>query len=160
MPERTFEHQSFILHGIIQAAAAHPYFGECADMGFDIKVNFVPGVFIAEIHFAVFKHQPPAFLSRFKTMQFKLHHDALVVRHKTAINTASDKSIIAKAVTDTTTKAIELSGGFGYLRKSPLQRFFHDSFASQFHPLQEKKQQSFTGRLAMGLEPVEVPEFD
>ena len=86
--------------------------------------------------------------------------DLFVVRHKTAINTASDKSIIAQAVTDTTTKAIELSGGFGYLRKSPLQRFFRDSFASQFHPLQEKKQQSFTGRLAMGLEPVEVPEFD
>lgn len=70
------------------------------------------------------------------------------------------KSVVAKAVTDTTTKCVELSGGFGFLRKSTLERNFRDSFASQFHPLQEKKQHSFTGRLAMGLDPVVVPDFD
>ncbi len=79
-------------------------------------------------------------------------------------NMASDilahKTIVANAVSATTTKAIEASGGFGYLRINPLERLFRDSFASQFHPLHEKKQHVFTGRLAMGLDPVDVPEFE
>jgi alkylation response protein AidB-like acyl-CoA dehydrogenase len=79
---------------------------------------------------------------------------------KMASDILAHKTVVANAVTDTTTKAIEASGGFGYLRVTPIERFFRDSFASQFHPLHEKKQHSFTGRLSMGLEPVEVPEFD
>ena len=70
------------------------------------------------------------------------------------------KTVVGNAVIETTTKAVELSGGYGYLRRSPLERLFRDSFASQFHPLHEKKQHVFSGRLAMGLDPVEVPEFD
>jgi hypothetical protein len=31
-----------------------------------------------------------------------------------------------------------------------------DAHAAQFHPLQEKRQHHFTGRLALGLDPVET----
>ena len=67
------------------------------------------------------------------------------------------KTVVAEAVIKTTTKAIEASGGFGYLRKSRLEQLFRDSHASQFHPLAEKKQLHFTGRMAMGLGPIETP---
>lgn len=64
------------------------------------------------------------------------------------------KTIIAEAVKRCADKALEVSGGGGYFRASGLERLFRDSFAAQFHPLPAKKQQRFTGRLAMGLDPV------
>ena len=41
-----------------------------------------------------------------------------------------------------------------------LERLVRDSFAAQFHPLPENMQQLFTGRLALGLDPIagELPE--
>ena len=67
------------------------------------------------------------------------------------------KTIAIKAAVETTTKALEASGGPGYMRGHPIERLVRDSFASIFHPLQEKRQLLFTGRMAMGLPPVEAP---
>jgi acyl-CoA dehydrogenase len=53
-------------------------------------------------------------------------------------------------------KALEATGGAGFFRKTGLERLLRDAHGVQFHPLQEKRQQLFTGRLSMGLEPVET----
>lgn len=68
------------------------------------------------------------------------------------------KSVAARAVMETTSKAVEASGGAGFMRQSRLEQLYRDSLACQFHPLAEKKQQLFSGRLAMGLDPVAVTE--
>ncbi|MBL6957771.1 MAG: acyl-CoA/acyl-ACP dehydrogenase [Rhodospirillales bacterium] len=71
-------------------------------------------------------------------------------------NILKRKTIIAKAVIEVTRKAVELSGGPGYLRHFKLEQLFRDAHASQFHPLSEKKQIHFSGRLAMGLDPIDL----
>lgn len=65
------------------------------------------------------------------------------------------KTIAARHVIATAEKALEVTGGSGFFRKLGLERFLRDAHASQFHPLPEKRQQVFTGRHALGLEPVE-----
>lgn len=64
------------------------------------------------------------------------------------------KTIAAKAVLATAEKALEVAGGAGFFRKLGLERFLRDAHGVQFHPLPEKRQQLFTGRLALGLDPV------
>lgn len=70
--------------------------------------------------------------------------DAILVR----------KSILARACIETVEKALEVTGGAGYFRELGLERLLRDVHAAQFHPLPEKKQRQFTGRLALGLDPV------
>ena len=72
--------------------------------------------------------------------------DAILVR----------KTIAAKAVVATAEKALEATGGAGFFRRFELERLVRDAHAGQFHPLQEKRQLLFTGRLALGLDPVET----
>lgn len=64
------------------------------------------------------------------------------------------KTIVAEAVKRTADKALEATGGSGYFRASGIERLLRDAQAAQFHPMQAKKQHRFTGRLAMGLDPV------
>jgi acyl-CoA dehydrogenase len=64
------------------------------------------------------------------------------------------KTIAAKAVLATAEKALEAAGGAGFFRKLGLERFLRDAHGVQFHPLPEKRQQLFTGRLSLGLDPV------
>lgn len=64
------------------------------------------------------------------------------------------KTIVAEAIKRTADKALEATGGSGYFRASGLERILRDAQAAQFHPMQPKKQHRFTGRLAMGLDPV------
>jgi alkylation response protein AidB-like acyl-CoA dehydrogenase len=66
------------------------------------------------------------------------------------------KTITAKAAKETVEKAMEAVGGTGYFRSAGLERLLRDVLASQFHPLAEKKQLLFTGRMAQGLDPVEA----
>jgi alkylation response protein AidB-like acyl-CoA dehydrogenase len=65
------------------------------------------------------------------------------------------KTIVTDAVKRTADKALEATGGSGYFRAFGLERILRDAQAAQFHPLPAKKQHHFTGRLAMGLDPVE-----
>jgi alkylation response protein AidB-like acyl-CoA dehydrogenase len=67
------------------------------------------------------------------------------------------KTIVAEAVKRTADKALEATGGAGYFRDLGLERMLRDVEAAQFHPLPAKKQQRFSGRLAMGLDPIIVP---
>ena len=64
------------------------------------------------------------------------------------------KTIAANAVTTVAKKAMEIAGGAGYFRKLGLEKMLRDILASQYHPMQEKRQHRLTGLLAMGQEPV------
>lgn len=64
------------------------------------------------------------------------------------------KTIATNAAMATVAKAIELVGGSAYYRRSELERLFRDIQGAQFHPLPEKKQLEFTGRVSLGLSPV------
>ncbi len=64
------------------------------------------------------------------------------------------KTLAANAVIATAETALQVTGGAGFYRKLGLERLLRDVHGAQFHPLPEKRQQLFTGRLALGLEPV------
>jgi alkylation response protein AidB-like acyl-CoA dehydrogenase len=65
------------------------------------------------------------------------------------------KTIAANHVIAAAEKALEAAGGAGFFRKAGLERLLRDAHGAQFHPMQEKRQQFFSGRLSIGLEPVE-----
>lgn len=64
------------------------------------------------------------------------------------------KTITANACLATAEKALESAGGAGFYRANGLERLLRDVHGAQFHPLQEKRQHAFTGRLAIGLPPM------
>jgi alkylation response protein AidB-like acyl-CoA dehydrogenase len=51
-------------------------------------------------------------------------------------------------------KALEAVGGAGIYRAVGLERLVRDIHAAQFHPLQAKRQYRFSGRMALGLDPI------
>jgi acyl-CoA dehydrogenase len=70
------------------------------------------------------------------------------------------KTIAAKAIIATVEKALETAGGPGFYQALGLERLLRDAHGVQFHPLPEKRQQMFTGRLAMGLDPISLETMD
>ncbi len=66
------------------------------------------------------------------------------------------KTIVARHVIAAAEKALEATGGAGFFRKTGLERLLRDVHGAQFHPLTEKRQHLFTGRMSMGLEPIET----
>jgi alkylation response protein AidB-like acyl-CoA dehydrogenase len=64
------------------------------------------------------------------------------------------KTIVAEHVLSTVEKALEAAGGVGFYRKTGLERFLRDAYGAQFHPLSGKRQHTFTGRIALGLDPI------
>ena len=64
------------------------------------------------------------------------------------------KTIAAQSLMLAVEKALEVVGGSGIFRSVGLERLLRDIHAVQFHPLQAKRQLRFTGRLALGLDPV------
>lgn len=70
--------------------------------------------------------------------------DAMLVR----------KTIVAQHVMATAEKALEAAGGAGFYRSAGLERLLRDAHGAQFHPLPAKRQQCFTGRIALGLDPI------
>ncbi|TDG15399.1 acyl-CoA dehydrogenase [Seongchinamella unica] len=63
------------------------------------------------------------------------------------------KTIAAEACKLTCAKAVEACGGPGFMRANGIESLLRDVMASHFHPLQEKRQQLFTGSVALGKEP-------
>jgi alkylation response protein AidB-like acyl-CoA dehydrogenase len=68
------------------------------------------------------------------------------------------KSIAAGAVIAAGEKALEVAGGAAFYRKLGLERLVRDLHGARYHPLQEKRQHLFTGRLALGLDPIRDTE--
>ena len=64
------------------------------------------------------------------------------------------KTIVAESVLATVEKALEAAGGAGFYRKTGLELLLRDAHAAQFHPLSAKRQHRFTGRVALGLDPI------
>lgn len=64
------------------------------------------------------------------------------------------KTLTANAAQATVAKAVELVGGSSFYRTVGLERLLRDVQGAPFHPLPEKKQLIFTGRVALGLPPV------
>jgi acyl-CoA dehydrogenase len=64
------------------------------------------------------------------------------------------KTVAANAAKAAVAKAVEVVGGGAYFRRLGLERLLRDVEAAPFHPLPEKQQLDFTGRVALGLAPV------
>jgi len=64
------------------------------------------------------------------------------------------KTISTNAAIHTAEKAMFVAGGQGYFKGMGLERRFRDVQASRYHPIQEPKQHRFSGRIALGLDPV------
>lgn len=71
-----------------------------------------------------------------------------------AASALTRKTIAAAAIQDVTSLALELSGGAGYSRSSPLERLHRDAMGATYHPLPTAQQEVFTARVALGLDPV------
>ena len=65
------------------------------------------------------------------------------------------KTIAARAVKASIDLATTVTGGPGFFRSHPIERIVRDMRAIQFHPLPETHQQLFSGRIALGLDPIE-----
>jgi alkylation response protein AidB-like acyl-CoA dehydrogenase len=64
------------------------------------------------------------------------------------------KNLATRAAIATVEKAMEVTGGASFFRKTGLERMFRDIQGARFHPFQEKRQYVFSGRVALGLDPV------
>jgi alkylation response protein AidB-like acyl-CoA dehydrogenase len=64
------------------------------------------------------------------------------------------KTIAAQAAIQTVEKAMQVVGGASFFRSLGLERLFRDVQGGLYHPLHEKRQHLFTGRMALGFEPV------
>ena len=64
------------------------------------------------------------------------------------------KSIVNDAVRTTVELAVELVGGPGFIHGHPVERIARDVRAMHFHPLPKRRQSIFSGRLALGFDPV------
>ena len=60
-----------------------------------------------------------------------------------------------KGAIQTVEKAFGVVGGSAYFRDLGLERCFRGVQAARLHPFQERKQYVFSGRVALGLDPVE-----
>ncbi len=64
------------------------------------------------------------------------------------------KAIATRAVQETVELAAELVGGPGFFQGHPIERIVRDIRAMHFHPLPARRQQVFSGRVALGLDPI------
>lgn len=65
------------------------------------------------------------------------------------------KTVVADAAIATVRLAVEAVGGRAYGRTSELERLFRDVQGARFHPLPRGRQLQLTGRVALGLAPVD-----
>lgn len=64
------------------------------------------------------------------------------------------KAIAAEALKETVEVAAEIVGGAGFFRGHPVERIVRDIRAMHFHPLPSRRQREFSGRVALGLDPI------
>jgi alkylation response protein AidB-like acyl-CoA dehydrogenase len=56
-------------------------------------------------------------------------------------------------------RALEVSGGFGMFKKSELERLFRDARAGRFHPANSSLSHEVVGKMALGINPDEMPRW-
>jgi acyl-CoA dehydrogenase len=64
------------------------------------------------------------------------------------------KAIAAEALKNTVELAAEIVGGAGFFRGHPVERIVRDVRAMHFHPLPSRRQREFSGRVALGFDPI------
>ena len=64
------------------------------------------------------------------------------------------KTIASNAVLAVVEKAMEVGGGASFYRKGRLEQLLRDAHGGRYHPLPEKRQHHFTGRVELGLVPI------
>src|SRR5689334_405935 len=62
------------------------------------------------------------------------------------------RTLAGQGAIRTVERAMEVAGGASFYRRVGLERAFRDIQGARFHPLQEKAQLRYTGRLALGLD--------
>jgi alkylation response protein AidB-like acyl-CoA dehydrogenase len=55
--------------------------------------------------------------------------------------------------------ALEVSGGFGMFKKSEMERLFRDARAGRFHPANSSLTHEVVGKMALGINPDEMPRW-
>jgi alkylation response protein AidB-like acyl-CoA dehydrogenase len=65
------------------------------------------------------------------------------------------KTLIAGAVQRCVELGAEIVGGAGFFKGHPMERITRDVKACHFHPLPYRRQHRFTGRIKLGLDPIE-----
>jgi acyl-CoA dehydrogenase len=75
-----------------------------------------------------------------------------------ASRTLSCKTILVRAARACVQHAIDVVGGAALFKAHPLERLWRDVQAAPFHPLPEAQQLVFSGRVALGLSPIEAEE--
>ncbi len=66
------------------------------------------------------------------------------------------RALVETAVLEVVDLALGIGGGSAFYRDAGLERRFRDAQACRYHPLQERVQREYTGRLALGLD-VDAP---
>ena len=72
-----------------------------------------------------------------------------------ASDTLVRKTLVATAVMKTVELAAEIVGGAGFFKGHPMERIQRDVKACHFHPLPYRRQHEFSGRIKLGLDPIE-----
>lgn len=62
------------------------------------------------------------------------------------------RTLVGRSAIRTVEKAMEAAGGGSFFRSLGLERLYRDVQGARFHPLPEKPQLRYTGRLALGLD--------
>ena len=89
---------------------------------------------VAEMVRIASEHNPPT-----------VEQSNLIYRHKTIATNAAISAV---------EKSLAVAGGQSYFRGLGLERRFRDIQAARFHPFQEPRQYRFSGRIALGLDPI------
>jgi acyl-CoA dehydrogenase len=71
-----------------------------------------------------------------------------------AAEVLSRKTVAAEHVVSAARLAMEAAGGAGYSRSAGIERLLRDVHGALYHPLPAAKQELFSGRVALGLDPV------
>jgi acyl-CoA dehydrogenase len=71
---------------------------------------------------------------------------------ETTRRTTIARTLCGRAAIATVDKAMEVAGGGSFYRSLGLERLFRDVQGARYHPLQEKAQLRYAGRLALGLD--------
>ena len=72
-----------------------------------------------------------------------------------AAGSLTRKTLAAEACIETVRMALEVGGGMAYSRMGGVERLFRDVHGALYHPLPAAQQERFTGRMALGLDPLE-----
>ena len=88
-----------------------------------------------------------------------LAHTAMIAAVPTATPSAETthrmmtlKGIIGRSAMEVGTRALDVAGGAGFHRAAGLEQRFRDLQGARYHPLSDRRQQVFAGKMALGVD--------